>query len=239
MINKKYLKNLRARRVLKHNNFIYETISKRIVDSIDLLNVEFQNILELGINENNIYNYLSKKFPYSNIKRSDFMIKIDKEFFNLIYSNLFIHLSSDFEKLLNTIKNILKPNGFFIATIPDLNNIYQLVNSMYEADLHFYSGTYQRINPTINIDDTLSILKKLNFDTPSINTDSFLVEYNDFKSLLNDIRSMNLSYCMYDKKTKFENKKYFLFLEEIYRNKYYNNCYPLEIKFNIISAWKK
>ena len=258
MINKKYLNLIKSRNNFRDNSFIYDVISKRIIDSIDLIKIPFTDILELGVNENKIYNFLKKRNPnvkitsldlaYSNLikSREDEFILGDIDYYNykdnvynLIFSNFFIHLSEDFEKLIKKIKNSLKPNGFFIASIPDLNNIYQLVNSMYETDLDLYNGAYQRVNPTKNIDYILSVLKNNNYDIPTINSDNITIEYNKFSNLLNDIQTTSLSYCYNDKKNFFEKKNYFNKLEMKYKKKYYKDNFLLDIKFNIISAWKK
>ncbi len=256
MINNKYLKLLRSKNV--RDNFIYEAISKRIVDSLDLIKVPFLNILEYGVNDNVVNNYLSNKFPKSNIissdiainnisnyKKSKFLkINIEKlqltnEYYNLIYSNFFLQLSNDFEETLNILHSSLKSNGFFIATIPDIDNAYQLVNSMYKTDLHLYNGAYQRTNPTKNVEVIFSYLKKFNFDIPTINSEDIIIKYDSFENLLKDIKNTKLSYCYYDKKNNFENKNYFNLLEEEYKNNYFDGKYTLNIKFNMISAWKK
>ena len=66
MINKKYLKLQRSRKKTNSSNFIYQTISKNIIDSIDLVNVKFDEILELGLNDSKIIHFLKKKHPKSN-----------------------------------------------------------------------------------------------------------------------------------------------------------------------------
>ena len=258
MINKKYLKLLRSTNRFQVDNFIYNIIAKRIVDSLELLKINLNQILELGINENKTYNYLQKKFPKSKIDRADLCISknnlnrkinfleidldnliLKNEFYNLIYSNCFLHLADDFEKNLRVILNSLKSDSFFIAAIPDKENMFQVLNSMYETDLFFYKGAYRRTNQTIEIENILSVLKNLKFDTPSIYSDSFSINYSIFKNLLIDIKNMNLSYCHMDKKRKFEYKRYFNKLEEFYHKKYFKKEYYLDVKINIISAWKK
>ena len=258
MINKKYLKLQRSRKKTNSSNFIYQTISKNIIDSIDLVNVKFDEILELGLNDSKIIHFLEKKHPKSNFTRLDICLpeikssdqynliemdidkwNLNKNIFDLIYSNFYIHITDNFEILINNIFNSLKQNGFFIACIPEIDNIYQLINSMYKTDLELYNGAYLRINPTKNIEYILSILKKNNFDIPIINSDKIVIEYSNFNNLLKDMREMSLSYCYTDKKKKFENKNYFKILERNYREKFFNGNYILNIKLNIISAWKK
>ncbi len=128
---------------------------------------------------------------------------------------------------------------FFITAIPNKESMFQLLNSMYEADIFFYNGAFQRFNPTIEIDNILPIMKNLDFDSPSIHTDTITIDYKFFDKLLKDVKTMNLSYSYFDKKEKFENKNYFKKLEEIYKKNFSNINFILEIKINIISAWKK
>ncbi len=256
MINKKYLKLLRSQSRFDANNFIYELTSKRIIDSLDLLKIKFDKILEVGINENHIYNYIKKKFNNININRVDIdpfkyseskILEIDldnlvfeKDHYSLVYSNFFIYLANDFEKSLTSILRSLKSNGFFIATIPHKESMYQLSNSMYEADLHLYKGVYKRANSVVDINEILPIFKKLNYDSPTVFTDTILIDYKKFEKLLSDVKKMNLSYIHNDKKKSLESKNYFEVLKKIYKEKYYNNhSYALEIKVNTISGWKK
>ncbi len=258
MINKKYLKLLRSKDRKYGENFIYNEISKNIVDSLDILKVPFENILQLGINDNLVINYLKKKFPSCSITSADIdlslfnqktdekLIEIDLDNlqikdkkFDLIFSNFFCHLTSNFEKLIKNIFQILNHNGFFIATIPCNDNIYQLVNSMYETDNTLYGGIHQRINPSLDTNEIFKLLKLYNFDAPLINTNNFNIEYSVFKKLLDDVRSLNLSYTGNDKRNYFENKIYFIHLEKQFKKNYYQENFNLDINFNTICAWKK
>ena len=258
MKNKKYIKLLRSKDRKFGENFIYNEISKNIIDSLDILKVHFGNILQLGINDNLVNDYLKKKFPSCYITSADIdlsvftkkkdqkIIEIDLDDlqikdnkFDLIYSNFFCQLSSNFEKLINNIFQSLNSNGFFIATIPSTNNIYQLVNSMYETDNILYGGIHQRVNQILDTNDIFKILKLCNFDAPLINTNKFTIEYSVFKKLLDDVKSLNLPYTGMDKRKNFENKKYFIHLENQFSKKYYNGNFNLDINYNTICAWKK
>ncbi len=258
MINKKYLKLLRTKDRKYGENFIYNEISKNIIDSLDILKVSFNNILELGINDKLIINYLKERFPSCSITSADIdlsiltkktdleLIEIDLDDlqikdtkFDLIFSNFFCQLTSNFEKMIENIFQSLNSNGFFIATIPSTKNIYQLVNSMYETDNILYEGIYQRVNPILDTNDIFKLLKAYNFDAPLINNNNFTIEYSVFQKLLDDVRYLNLPYAGKDKKNNFENKKYFIQLEKQFKKKYYKDNFNLDINFNTICAWKK
>ena len=257
MINKKYLKLIRSRHRSKSCNFIYNTVGKRIIDSIDLLDVNINDILEIGVNDITVHKFLNEKYPSANFIKADIcesnIIKINnykytkidlenfkfKNKFDLIYSNSFLNLSNNFENVLLNISNSLNKNGFFIASLPDIYNGFQLRNSLYKTDLFLYKGAYQRTNPTLSIEKILDTLKKLNFDIPTINSDNITIEYSLFENLMKDMRETNLSYCFKDKKNSFENKIYFKILEKFYKDDYFKGKFNLDLKFNIISAWKK
>ncbi|MDC3112424.1 methyltransferase domain-containing protein [Pelagibacteraceae bacterium] len=258
MINKKYVKLLRSKDRKYGENFIYNEISRNIIDSLDILRVPFNNILELGINDKLIINYLKKRFPSCSITSADIdlsfftkmtdrqLIEIDlddmqfkNKKFDLIFSNFFCQLTSNFEKLIENIFHSLNSNGFFIATIPSSDNVFQLINSMYETDNILYGGMHQRVNPILYTNDIFKLLKIYNFDTPLINNNNLTIEYSVFKKLLDDVRFLNLPYAGKDKKNNFENKKYFVHLEKQFRKKYYKDNFNLDINFNTICAWKK
>ena len=222
------------------------------------MKVPFDNILQLGINDNLVINYLKKRFPSCSITSADinlsfFTKKTDRQLieidlddiqfkdkkFDLIYSNFFCQLTSNFEKLIENIFQCLNSNGFFIATVPSNENVFQLVNSMYETDNILYGGMYQRVNSILDTNDIFKLLKMYNFDAPLINNNNFTIEYSVFKKLLDDVRFLNLPYAGKDKKNNFENKKYFLHLEKQFRKKYYKDNFNLDINFNTICAWKK
>ncbi len=257
MINRKYIKLIRSKHTKTLNNFIYDKLAERIIDSLDLLKIEFNQILEIANNDNIIINYIQNKykknyidsgdifFPKNRINKKINCFEIDinnlilkKNFYSLVYSNCFLHISDKFEENLKEILDSLKANGFFIAIIPDKNSMYQLINSMYEADLLLYKGVNQRFNTTLDINYILSTLNKLKFYSPSINSDVISISYSNFNKLLNDVKSLKLTYCHKDKKNYFENKNYFNVVENYYKKNYFNGSFLLDLKVNIISAWK-
>ena len=154
MINKKYLKQIRSRNRSDLNYFIYEKIAKRIIDSVDLVKIPFNQILELGINENESFKNINKKFNNATFTRSDLTankiinnsssryiqidleeLNIQKNYYDLIFSNFFVHLTSNFENLIKKIHLSLKNNGLFVATIPDTDCFNELIKAMIKADL--------------------------------------------------------------------------------------------------------
>jgi len=258
MINKKYLKNLRCKVINNKNDFIFDLYNERIIDSLDIITIDFKNILILGDQGAQIYKYIEKKYKNSQVTIYDLIegkinfktknvkkINIDldlwspqKNQFDLIISNFFLNISESIEKILSKISESLLPNGFFLGTLPSPDNFNSLKSAMIETDIKLYGGVYNRFNRTIDLQIIIDILKKNNFKIPLVDSNQIHLEYNKFDKLLHDVRSMNLSYYQTDKKNTFEKKQYFNQLEFNY-NKKENDNFKLTSNFYLISGWKE
>jgi trans-aconitate methyltransferase len=256
MINKKYLKNLRCKAINNKNDFIYDLYNERIEDSLDVINIKFKKILILGDQGDKIYKYIqnrykeaqvkvydiktqSSKLDLDRIKKStvdlDFWVPQENEF-DLIISNSYLNICEDLNNLLSKIMKSLLPNGFFLATLPSPENFNLLRSAMMKTDMQLYGGIYNRFNRTLELHTIIDILKKNNFKIPLVDYETIDLTYNQFSKLLNDVRSMNLSYYQKDKKNTFEKKLYFSILEKNFDKK--NNNFNLKSNFYIISGWK-
>ena len=256
MINKKYLKNLRCKEINNKNDFILDLYNERIIDSLDVINIKFKKILILGDQGSEIYKYIHKRFKEAevkvydiktkfsksdldNLKKSnidiDFWVPQEKEF-DLIISNFYLNICEDLKKILSKIMKSLLPNGFFLATLPSPENFSLLRSVMMTTDIELYGGTYNRFNRAPELHTIIDLLKKNNFKIPLVDYETIDLTYKQFNKLLNDVRSMNLSYYQKDKKNTFEKKSYFSKLEGNFEKE--NDHFNLKSNFYIISGWK-
>ena len=256
MINKKYLKNLRCKEINNKNDFIFDLYNERIIDSLDVINIKFKKILILGDQGSEIYKYIHKRFKEAHVKVYDMKTKfsksdldiikksnIDIDFwppqekeFDLIISNFYLNICEDLKKILSKIMKSLLPNGFFLATLPSPENFSLLRSAMMKTDMQLYGGTYNRFNRAPELHTIIDLLKKNNFKIPLVDYEIIDLRYKQFNKLLNDVRSMNLSYYQKDKKNTFEKKSYFSKLEGNFEKE--NDHFNLKSNFYIISGWK-
>ena len=256
MINKKYLKNLRCKEINNKNDFIFDLYNERIIDSLDVINIKFKKILILGDQGSEIYKYIHKRFKEAQVKVYDIKTKfsksdldiikksnIDIKFrlpqekeFDLIISNFYLNICEDLKKILSKIMKSLLPNGFFLATLPSPENFSLLRSAMMKTDMQLYGGTYNRFNRAPELHTIIDLLKKNNFKIPLVDYETIDLTYKQFNKLLNDVRSMNLSYYQKDKKNTFEKKSYFSKLEGNFEKE--NDHFNLKSNFYIISGWK-
>ena len=256
MINKKYLKNLRCKEINNKNDFIFDLYNERITDSLDVINIKFKKILILGDQGSEIYKYIRKRFKKAQVTVYDIKTKFSKsdldiikksnididlwppqeKEFDLIISNFYLNICEDLKKILSKIMKSLLPNGFFIATLPSPENFSLLRSAMMKTDMQLYGGTYNRFNRAPELHTIIDLLKKNNFKIPLVDYETIDLTYKQFNKLLNDVRSMNLSYYQKDKKNTFEKKSYFSKLEGNFEKE--NDHFNLKSNFYIISGWK-
>jgi len=256
MINKKYLKNLRCKEINNKNDFIFDLYNERIIDSLDVINIKFKKILILGDQGSEIYKYIHKRFKEAQVTIYDIKTKfsksdldiikksnIDIDFwspqekeFDLIISNFYLNICEDLKKVMLKIMKSLLPNGFFLATLPSPENFSLLRSAMMKTDMQLYGGTYNRFNRAPELHTIIDLLKKNNFKIPLVDYETIDLTYKQFNKLLNDVRSMNLSYYQKDKKNTFEKKSYFSKLEGNFEKE--NDHFNLKSNFYIISGWK-
>lgn len=256
MINKKYLKNLRCKEINNKNDFIFDLYNERIIDSLDVINIKFKKILILGDQGSEIYKYIHKRFKEAQVTVYDIKTKfsksdldiikksnIDIDFwppqekeFDLIISNFYLNICEDLKKVMLKIMKSLLPNGFFLATLPSPENFSLLRSAMMKTDMQLYGGTYNRFNRAPELHTIIDLLKKNNFKIPLVDYETIDLTYKQFNKLLNDVRSMNLSYYQKDKKNTFEKKSYFSKLEGNFEKE--NDHFNLKSNFYIISGWK-
>ena len=246
MINKKYLKNLRCKEINSKNDFIFDLYNDRIIDSLEIINLNFKKILILGDHGIKLREFINKKYINKSVtiydlKNNDFDIdkwEYETKEYDLIISNFFLFLSDKIDNILKKIIFSLAPNGFFLATLPTKENFNALKLAMIKTDMDLYGGAFNRFNKFIELTQIIDLLKKNNFKIPLVDSEKVNLEYKQFNKLLHDVRSMNLSYYYKDKKNTFEKKIYFKKLEENF-NRNSNESFELTSNFYTISGWKE
>ena len=258
LINKKFHILQRNKISKDKDKFIYNELANRINNSIDNINLQINNCLEIGYSSPTSFKYIKERFNINNYFMSDISKEnlkkhkynlnieldvdkwnIDENKFDLIISNFYLYLTNNLDLLFKNINNSLNKNGFFITTFPNINCFSEMKECMLEADLIIYGGSYQRFNKSFTVDRITEILKKNNFKIPVIEVDNIQLKYNKFSSLLKDLRYLGNTYLYNDRKKNFESKNYFKKIEEIYWNKFsLNNQLLLSLDVIFITGWK-
>ncbi len=241
------------------HNFLHHEIANRIKENVEMLNRKFESILEIGARDT----YLSELFLEGPADSSEAaglgdltprlhkgifyeffddeeILPQEPEAFDLILSNLNFHYINQIPQFLLQVKNLLKPNGIFIASFFGEENLSQLVHVMHETETEIYGGISPRTPPTIDVKTAAALLQKAGFQNPISDFEKIEVNYSDPLNLLKDLKMMGQGNILTKRSRKFFTKKFLGKVSQNYRKTYGNTDGGVTATFEIVTVtgWK-
>ncbi len=246
----------RAAKNFSEHNFLHHEVANRIAENVEFLNREFLSVLEIGAMDGYLQELISRP------RREDGVTSLEdgglsprlhdgvqfhfceneenlpktSESFDLILSNLNFHLINEIPHFLIQIKDLLKPNGVFIAGFFGEENLSELAHVLYETENEIYGGVSPRMPPTIDVKTAANLLAKVGFCNPISDFAKIEVEYADPLNLLKDLKNMGQSNILTKRSRRFMTKN---FLNKIREN--YQKIYPQGVAtFEVVTVtgWK-
>jgi len=264
LFNRSLLKQNRNRAVDKflQTNFLHQEIAEIITQTIVDCKKNFDDVLEIGAREGYLGQNIANLKNFKQIIRADYSPKMVAKYgldlamddenlcfkeqsFDLVISNLNLHLINNISANLIAIKKLLKPGGLFIASFFGEENLKELKGTCLQIEQKFYGGISPRIAPNIDIKTAGMLLQKAGFIDSVAEKHKFEVEYSNPKRLLEDLKNMGEGNILADKSQKFITKNFLFELINLYQKLYCSQqnqvVRPSVATFEIIifSGWKK
>lgn len=117
--------------------------------------------------------------------------------FDLVVSAGSLHWVNDLPGCLLQIRQILKPDGFFIATLIGGDSLHELRGCLLQAEADLLDGARQRVSPMIDVRDAGTLLQRAGFAMPVADVDHLTVSYASPLALLRDLRAMGESNALF------------------------------------------
>lgn len=189
--------------------FIQNTIGRRLLERIDLINCEFHNILDAGCGTGYFCEDLRKRFPKAQVTAIDLahnMTKIAKSrksawlqkknqfatgdianqpfidnAFDMVFCNLAIHWC-DIRHTLNEFKRVLKPNGTLLFTLPGPDTLCELSTAFQQLD------AFKHVNAFLDMHDVGDQLLAEQYKNAVVDMEKITFEYQSVWALLKDLK---------------------------------------------------
>ncbi len=110
--------------------------------------------------------------------------------FDLVVANLSLHWVNDLPGALLQIRQALRPDGLFLATLLGGETLIELRRAVMEAELAVSGGASPRLSPSIDPRDAAGLMQRAGFVLPVVDTDTVTVTYDSALGLLADLRAM-------------------------------------------------
>lgn len=238
LFDRQLLRQNRARALKNYqdHNFLVHEIANRIIENINNLNLEFENILELGAMDG----YLSSNLTAKNkVTGDDDNLNFEDESFDLVVSNLNMHFINDVPIFLMDVKRILKNDGIFIASFFGEENLSELAHVLHLVQNERFGGVSPMMPPTIDVKTAANLLQKAGFENPISDFDKVEVFYSDISNLFKDIKNMGQGNVLHARSRRLFTKG---FLQEIckkYFDEYADSSSKSRATFEVVTIMGK
>lgn len=153
---------------------------------------------------------------------------------DLVLSTFDLHTINDLPGFLIQIRQILKPDGVFVAAMPGGETLYELRNALTAAELELRGGVSPRIFPFADKQQMGALMQRANFALPVVDSDIVRVEYSSLNRLLHDLRGMGEGNAIAARDRRPAPKKLFNAADHFYRENFTGTDGRLLASFEMI-----
>ncbi|HWE47619.1 MAG TPA: methyltransferase domain-containing protein [Caulobacteraceae bacterium] len=118
---------------------------------------------------------------------------------DLIVSTLSLHWTNDLPGVFVQARRALKPDGVFIASFLGGGTLYELRQSLVEAETEIRGGAGPRVSPFADAEDAAGLLQRAGFKLPVADFDRVSVRYAHPLALIADLRRMGETSVLSDR----------------------------------------
>jgi NADH dehydrogenase [ubiquinone] 1 alpha subcomplex assembly factor 5 len=109
--------------------------------------------------------------------------------FDLVVANMSLHWVNDLPGVLIQIRQVLRPDGLFLASLPALGTLGQLRAALAQAEAMLTGGAAPRVSPFPELRDCASLLQRAGFALPVADVEELALDYANPLALLRDLRA--------------------------------------------------
>ncbi|CBI76730.1 conserved protein of unknown function [Bartonella clarridgeiae 73] len=167
------------------------------------------------------------------------LLDFPQHYCDLIVSLLSLQLTNDTPGVLSQIKNILKPDGLFLAVMAGAGTLRELRESLLQAENEIYGGVSPRIYPFADIRDAGALLQRAGFAMPVVDVEDVTIRYNTMFDLMDDLKAMGMQNALISRSRRPVSKRFFCLANEIYAKKFSDSDGRIRAHFSFIwlSGW--
>jgi len=109
--------------------------------------------------------------------------------FDLIVASLSLHWVNDLPGALIQLRRALRPDGFFIASLPVVGTLAELRAALAGAEAALTGGAAPRVSPFPELRDCAALLQRAGFALPVADVETLRLLYADPLTLLYELRA--------------------------------------------------
>ena len=204
------LRNRRAR-TFEEYDFLKARVSNDLLERLADTSHEFAEALDLGCHTGGLARQLNEQSGIRRVVATDLSpamveqarasgvdarigdeerLPFEANQFDLVASALSLHWVNDLPGTLVQVRNVLKPDGLFLAGLFGAGTLTELRTCLMEAEAELTGGASPRISPLPGLQDMAGLMQRAGFALPVVDIDHVTVRYASPFKLLQDLGGM-------------------------------------------------
>ena len=226
-----------------HYDFLIRETADRLIDRIADVKRDFPLTLDVGARAGAVAEMLGGRQGVERVIQCDLSAEMAKKsqahgpavatdeewlpfaegVFDLALSNVSLHWVNDLPGALVQIKQALKPDGLFLATMFGGQTLQELRDCMMQAEIDITGGISPRVSPFADTNDIGGLLQRAGFALPVVDSEYITITYENMFKLLEDLRGMGEMNAVHERVKHFSTQKFFMRAAELYAERYTND----------------
>ncbi len=222
---------IQRRRRLENNNFFATHSAQNLVNRLQYIKRRFDKILVIGDGTK----VFADSFPECQFYADNFEdLPNACQSFDLVISNMHLHLVNDVPGVLCQIHQLLKPGGLFIGaflgghTLTELRQAFSLAESIHK------NGVSPRVSPFIDLANASSLLVRTGFELPVADRENLNLVYQNVPALMHDLRTAGLTNVLSTRTKAFTPFTLMTRMENIYKQRFARTPEGINASFEFI-----
>jgi NADH dehydrogenase [ubiquinone] 1 alpha subcomplex assembly factor 5 len=247
----------RAAPAVDNHAFLLARVAEDFAERLTLVKRDFETVVEVGAHHGLVGRQLARAFPFKRLislegapallamcageKRAfaSEMLPDDLPLADFAFSALSLHLINDLPGVLSQIRNVLKPDGFLLASLLGGTTLHELRLAWLVAEAELYGGASPRVAPFADVRDLGRLLQRAGFALPVADSDIVTVTYADPLALMRELRGMAASNMLVERSRRPVTRRLLMRAAEVYIEKFAlpNGRIPATFEIITLSAW--
>lgn len=221
---------------IKEEGFLFDWSAKEIQSRLEDIKRDFSCSLNIGARGalDTTYTIDLAENLNPDIQADEELLPFASNSFDLITSNLSLHATNDLPGTLIQIKNTLKPDGLFIATLFGGETLYELRQSLQQAEMELTGGINPRVAPVADLQQMGALMQRAQFSLPVIDSEKITVTYDNIFKLMLDLRAMGENNTLIERSKNLSSKTLFAKANEIYQQNFSEPDGKIQATFEVI-----
>lgn len=222
-------------------DFLFREVGERLADRLDDVKRRFPLALELGCRGGLMAGLLGGRGGIETLIQCDLSFPMaaratrpgsptlvaDEEAlpfragcFDLVLSCLGQHWVNDLPGALVQVRQVLRPDGLFLAALFGGETLRELRQALVAAELEVEGGASPRVSPFADVRDLGGLLQRAGLALPVVDRDVITVTYENAFALMRDLRGMGETNLMRERRRRFTRRATLLRTAELYQERF-------------------